>query len=155
MKLNRQITAVSRRARTACFGLRRGCDAIFPDGVTLTVWRAGCWPQEVCTQVEVPCTGPCCGPCYETTCVDTWPTRVLYTGMDVDAQGRVCFVLDDLLFDQGPGRYDADLVACGKTVRVHLQVEDALEVSDAVSRKNAGVTTGCLITNDCSTETCT
>jgi hypothetical protein len=145
MKINRQITAVSRRARTACFGLRKGCDTIFPAGVTLTVWRAGCWPQKEWVEVTPAVNDGCsCTPAvYEER--DVWTARVLYTGMDVDAQGRVCFVFDELLFAQGAGRYDADLSACGKTVRVHLHVQDGLEVRDSMTVADIGCNTGCLV----------
>jgi hypothetical protein len=145
LRVSNQILAVSSRNRTACFGIRKGCEDIAPTGVTLTVWRAGCWPKKetVCVQNVPPVNS--CGTCpsvrYET--VDRWPIRIQYTGRDVDAQGRICFLLDRQLFEQGAGRYDADLTACGKTVRVHLSVQDSIEVSSMVNIP----TTGCRV--DC------
>jgi hypothetical protein len=151
VKVSRQILAVSRRNRTACYGLRKGCECISPSAVTLTVWRAGCWPklETTCVLDPVVITSGCAtcpAPSYHYVTTEVWPTRVQYTGIDSDAQGRICFVLDDLLFAQGAGRYDADLVACGKTIRVHLSVQDAVEITSMVNLPVTGCRLDCEVT---------
>jgi hypothetical protein len=147
VRVSNQILAVSTRNRTACFGIRKGCEDIAPSNVTLTVWRAGCWPKKETICIQDIQSSSACGTCYTPTVryetIDHWPIRVQYTGRDIDAQGRTCFILDRLLFEQGAGRYDADLTACGKTVRVHLSVQDSIEVGSMVNMP----TTGCRV--DC------
>jgi hypothetical protein len=116
--------------------------------VTLTVWRAGCWPKKetVCIQDTQPSSSSC-GTCFTSTVryetVEHWPIRIQYTGRDVDAQGRICFLLDRQLFEQGAGRYDADLTACGKTVRVHLSVQDSIKVASMVNMPVTGCRVDC------------
>jgi hypothetical protein len=95
-----------------CLSISRACKQALTTDITLTLWRAGCWPQykTVCEQVDDEC-----GCRTVTKRVEVWPVRIQYKATHVNDAGMACFTLDSKFLSLSGGRYDGKVeTPCGK-----------------------------------------
>jgi hypothetical protein len=106
---NRFIVPVCTNTIKTCIGLRGVCRACAdpPDARDVHDWfvrirRAGCYEEP---QPRMIWDGCCYIRCEEPP---PCPVKTLeYKVFDIDANGRMCFYWDRLLYSQPPGRYEA------------------------------------------------
>lgn len=118
------VTRIDKNTAGTCFSPKRwNCSDILlrPEDVFVHVHKKACkQPDTVVREYD---------DCQWTTKTVPAPTTltIRYDAFEVNDDGQICFLWDNLLFSQGVGRYSVDVFVCDtKRASMELQIEDRM-----------------------------
>lgn len=140
------IVKIGRTTHKLCVSLEDYCgQALHPfEGsrfydLALHVSRVSCATQATSKGSRYPRLLSCCPPDIGPDLPPVSPPvrTICYSAFELDNNGNGCFILDDLLLADKPGRYTASIHLCGKKVgEFQIHLSDKLRIADVTTENS-------------------